>query len=185
MKIRLTCLINEENPAYLWAKQSDNPHFAMGHVGTHIDTYLKKAIPSEYKVSRAVLFSCPDKEEISLADIDLEAVQCGDFVLLHTGWIEKFAYGSKEYFYEHPYCSDELIYALLNKKVRFIGIDCAGIKRHEEHEKFDRICEEKNVYVVENMVNLGKIILPAQIEIIWQDDEVLTGLPCMIHAFCG
>lgn len=182
MKTDLTFRAEENNPVLIWAKQSENPFLAMGHVGTHIDTYLKKNIPSDYTVSRGMVFSCLDKTEITLSDIDVDAIKKGDFVLLYTGWIEKYAYGSKEYFYEHPYCSDELIYALLAKEIHFIGIDCPGIKRHAEHEKFDRICEEKKVYVVENLVNLKKIPVFTQIEISWKNDEILTGLPCTVYA---
>lgn len=121
------------------------PHVAVGACGNAIDTYLKKAMQSECKVFRAVLFFSPDKEEIALRDADIEAVQYGVFVLLHTGRTEKFSCGSMEYFHKHSFCSDELIYVILDKKVRFIGIGHAGIKRHEENESLTESVKKEMV----------------------------------------
>ena len=35
---------------------------------------------------------------------------------------------------------------MIEKHVRFIGVDCQGIRRHEEHTPADRLCEKNGVY---------------------------------------
>lgn len=42
MLIDLTTTILKDSDIIKWAKSQENPYIAMGHVGTHLDTYEKK-----------------------------------------------------------------------------------------------------------------------------------------------
>ena len=181
--IDLTMSISSQNPLVLWAKSQQNPHVAMGHIGTHLDTYEKSNIPLEYFKSSGILFNVENKPEIDLVDIDISLVPENAFVLFRTGQIEKYVYGEKEYFHEHPQLSHSVINALIEQKIRFIGIDCAGIRGHCEHEQIDRFCEQNNVYVIENICNLHEInIQTFSVYTMWIDDAEMTGLKCRVIA---
>ena len=39
MLLDLTTVIAPDHPALIWARQQDNAHIALGHVGTHLDVY--------------------------------------------------------------------------------------------------------------------------------------------------
>lgn len=185
MYIDLTTNVPMNSPQIQWAKEQDNPHIAMGHIGTHLDTYEKSMIPLEYFKSNGILFDVHGMDEVTSNHIDLELVKGNDFVLFRTGCIERHPYGELQYFENHPQLSHELIQKLLDKRIRFIGIDCPGIRQSEGHEEADRLCEQNRVYVIENLRNLEDI--PTQrfwIYTMWLDDEVMTGLKCRVIAEC-
>ena len=48
MYIDLTTIVSETSNLVKWAKSQENPYIAMGHIGTHLDTYEKSNIPLEY-----------------------------------------------------------------------------------------------------------------------------------------
>ena len=181
MIIDLTTFVPQNSPLITWAKEQDNHHVAMGHVGTHLDTYNKSVIPIEYFKSEGVCFNVEGISEIGLDSVDINLVSPNSFVLFHTGQIEKYAYGDKLYFSNHPYLSNDLINSLIDKKIRFIGIDCAGIRQHDEHEQADRLCESNGIYVIENLKNLSEITSkPFTVYTMWLDDAKMTGLKCRV-----
>lgn len=181
MLIDLT-LSAEEYRAFLNDEKS-KAFAASGHIGTHLDTYRKTAIPLDYFRCRGVIFDVRERDETGIKDIDLDAVGEKDFVFFYTGRIEEHPYGSTAYGKDHPQLSHELIRALIDKKIRFIGVDCQGIRRHEEHTPADQLCEEHGIYVIENLKNLGEL-LDKEITVftMWLDDPELTGLRCRVLA---
>lgn len=179
----LTLHIAFDNPALKWAKAQKNPHLAMGHVGTHLDTYNKSIIPLDYFKSPGILFDVRHTKEVTLADLQPELIGKNCFVLFRTGQMERCSYGDQAYFTDHPQLSDEVIALLLQKQVRFIGIDSPGIRQHAQHEQADRKCEQHGCYVIENLTNLQQ--LPAKnftVYTMWLDDAAMTGLPCRVLA---
>ena len=183
MIIDLTTLVPHNSPLIQWAKSQDNAHIAMGHVGTHLDTYEKTNIPIEYFKSAGVIFDVREITEINTSDIDLSRIPPNAFVVFRTGQIEKYNYGDKGYFNNHPHLSHDLISALIEKKIRFIGIDCPGIRQHNEHEQADRLCEQNNIYVIENLQYLSAITLPQfTVYTMWLNDDEMTGLKCRVIA---
>ncbi|MEI3524441.1 MAG: hypothetical protein V8Q36_10425 [Anaerotignum sp.] len=54
MILDLTTMLTPDHPMIAWAKTKENPHIAMGHVGTHLDTYLKQS--SRWSISVPVEF---------------------------------------------------------------------------------------------------------------------------------
>lgn len=156
---------------------------ATGHLGTHLDTYLHRPVPLEYIYSRGVLLDVRGISEVKPEDVALDRIKEGDFVLFRTGWIEGAPYGTPAYGEEHPCLSWDLIQTLTEKKIRFIGVDAPGIRRHEEHKKADCHCEERGVYVIENISNLSRIPKKEfRVFAMWLDDEELSGLRCRIIA---
>lgn len=181
MYIDITTVVADNSPLIQWAKEQDNPHIAMGHIGTHLDTYEKSNIPLEFFKSRGVLFDVRDILEITPNDIDIELIPENGFVIFRTGQIEKYSYGDKLYFDHHPQLSNDLIEMLCEKKIRFIGIDSAGIRQHAEHEKADKFCEKHGIYIIENLCNLH--LIPKQnftVYTMWLDDKIMTGLKCRV-----
>lgn len=161
MKIDLTYPLSKEKIDEFTSKLSERNKnvMAMGHFGTHFDA-MGKNFPLDYSESRGIIFDVSriSDREIELADIDAEKIQAGDFVLLHTGAIEKFPYGSEEYFKNNPVLSWELIKNLVAKKIRLIGVDSCGVRRGGEHAQADKLCADNETFVIENLVNLDKII---------------------------
>lgn len=187
MLVDLTTVVQSDSPVMAWAKSQDNVHIAMGHVGTHLDIYEKRAIPLEYFKSRAVVIDISARaaagQSATLEEVEHAAIEAGDFVIFRTNWIDKYSYGTKEYFDNHPQLSHELIEYLCSKHIRFIGIDFAGIRRHDEHETADRLCEQHGTHVIENLCNLGKLPeLPFTVYTMWLDDPIMTGLRCRVIA---
>lgn len=185
MYIDLTTAVSPDSPQVAWAKAQDNPHVAMGHVGTHLDTYQKSQLPLDYFRSEGVLFDVRNIAEVTPEQIRIDQIKEGDFVLFRTGRMETCGYGTPDYFADHPQLSHALIARLLEKKIRFIGVDCPGIRQHGEHEPADRLCEQHGVYVIENLRNLDAISQPRfTVYTMWLDDEVMTGLRCRVIADC-
>lgn len=166
-----------------WLSLQENKHIAMGHIGTHLDTYNKSEIPLEYFKRNGKLIDIEDiseKREIEIEDLDNVEIEKGDFVIFKTGRIGKI-YGTEEYFKNHPQLSNKLIDYLIEKKVSFIGIDASGIRRGDEHTDADKLCEENQVFVIENLDNLDKINSSNfTVYTMWLEDEEATGLKCRV-----
>ncbi len=181
MFLDLTIMVSQNSPLMQWAKSQANPYVAMGHVGTHLDTYEKSNIPLSYLKSNGVLFDVRGIAEVSPSQIKIDRIPENGFVIFRTGQIEKYSYGDKLYFDNHPQLSQALIDLLCERKVRFIGVDCAGIRQHKEHEEADRLCEKHGIYVIENLCNLDRIAEENfTVYTMWLEDEVMTGLKCRV-----
>lgn len=155
-----------------------------GHLGTHFDV-MNKVFPLEYTEREGIVFDISEikDREIEISDVDLSLVQRDYFVGFCSKYIEKYQYGTKEYFKDHPELSKELIDALLDKGISIIGIDFAGVRRSEEHTPTDQYCADNGVFIIENLVNLKELT----------DKKVLfhtyplnyvgaSGLPCRVIA---
>lgn len=166
--------------------QGNEKKSLVGHLGTHFDV-MNKEFPLEYTERRGLVFDVTHVRErdIDVSDIDIENVQEGMFVAFYSGFIEEQGYGGKIYFTEHPQLSDELIDALLDRKVSIIGVDFAGVKRGKEHTPKDQYCADRGVFIVENLCNLSALAA--------ENKEFtactypmnyagMTGLPCRVIA---
>lgn len=145
-----------------WINQfndKDKILMSTGHLGTHFDV-MGKTFPLDYTENRGIIFdvSSAGIGEVTINQIDLEKVQAGDFVLLRTGVSEKYDYGTPDYNEKFPQISWEVIESLVAKKIHVIGIDMRGLRHGEEHSKADNFCAQRNVFVVENLVNLDKLL---------------------------
>ncbi len=145
-----------------WIKQfndKDKILMSTGHLGTHFDV-MGKSFSLDYTESRGVIFdvSSAGIGEVTVEQIDFEKIQAGDFVLLRTSVSEKYDYGTLDYNEKFPQISWQVIEKLVEKKIHMIGIDMRGLRHGDEHNKADNFCAQKNVFVVENLVNLDKLL---------------------------
>lgn len=187
--IDITTTVSSE----LLARAHKNLELAFnGHVGTHFDV-MDKEFPLEYMDLEAIVFDVAEgasKEEITVDDISLECVREGMFVAFRTGFIEQEGYATKRYFSQHPQLSFGLINALLDKRVRIIGVDFAGVRRGNEHTPTDQLCADHGVFIVENLCNLsallvGKPQVTCRVGTYPVKFEGQTGLPCRVIARLG
>lgn len=141
------------------ATSGDHDFFKGGHIGTHFDA-MGAEFGLDYLILDAVAFNVSGVagRDVEAADIDLDAVKKGDFVAFYTAWLAQYGYGSERYFKDHPQLSDALIDALLERGVKIIGIDCAGVRRGKEHTPKDAYCAEHGAFVVENLDNLDRVL---------------------------
>ncbi|MDR1832079.1 MAG: VOC family protein [Fusobacteriaceae bacterium] len=160
-----------------------------GHLGTHFDVQDKVFdLENLRRKGRVFDVSAVTEGEIKASNIDLTLVEAKDFVMFYTGTLQKKQYGSKEYFSSHPELSWDLITALTEKGVSMIGIDAGGIRLPATHSKADYYCADRNVFVVENLDNLEKILqtvgsgAPFTAETYPLSFTGATGLPCRVIA---
>lgn len=163
--------------------QGNEKKSLVGHLGTHFDV-TNKEFPLEYTKRTALVFdvSKVTNREIDISDIDLTAVRSDMFVAFYTGFIDKEGYGGKVYFSEHPQLSNELIDALLEKKVSIIGVDFAGVRRGKEHTPKDQYCADHGVFIIENLCNLKTVVGMCIMNTYPMNYAEMTGLPCRVIA---
>lgn len=183
MKIDVTLKIS---PKMVTDAQGNEKKALVGHLGTHFDV-MNKEFPLEYTKRKAVVFDVSGVKgrDIDVCDVDLSKVQEDMFVAFATGFIEEEGYGSKVYFTGHPQLSNELIDALLAKKISIIGVDFAGVRRGKEHTPKDQYCADRGVFIIENMCNLKSILErggKCQMNTYPMNYAEITGLPCRIVA---
>lgn len=157
-----------------------------GHLGTHFDV-MNKEFPLAYTQRKGIVFdvSSVRDRDICIADISIEDIEPDMFVAFCTGFIEEVGYGNKTYFSEHPQLSDALIDALLDKGVSIIGVDCAGIRRGQEHTPKDQFCADRGTFVIENLCNLKPLVDNAgtfTAHTYPMNYTGITGLPCRVIA---
>lgn len=128
-----------------------------GHFGTHFDV-MNHEFPLDYLERKGFVFNVRGLEEIDIRHIDTEMIRPDMFIGFYTGFMEEAPYGTARYFHEHPVLSRELIELLVERKVSVIGIDFAGVRRHEEHTPTYQYCADNGVFIVENLCNLDKVM---------------------------
>ncbi len=184
--IDLTLQVKKTNRVYKQAEVQTKKNIVMGHVGTHFDIYGDIEVPLSYMQTRGILFDVSHirGREVTLDDIDLDYVRPGDFVMFHTGSIERHPYGSNLYFSDSTQFSWELIEGLSMERVKFIGIDAPDLRKGHEHIDADKICLKFGAFVLENLVNLDKIEPnePCKVMTMWFEDPEATGIKCRVVA---
>lgn len=179
--VDISLKLEKDNHVWNWLKSQENKLIAAGHIGTHIDVYNKSEVPETYMKSRGVIVDCTQyalDQEIGMEAIQDSVINKGDFVIFKTDIGAKYPYGSDMYIKNHYQLSLALIDYLIDRKVHFIGIDCAGLRRGKQHFEVDVKCEDSNVYVVENL-DLSKVTAYNQeiaIYTIWINNPLATGL---------
>jgi kynurenine formamidase len=136
-----------------------------------------------YLERNGYIFDVSGLEEIRVNDIDTDRIKSDMFIGFHTGFIEEIGYGNARYFHEHPVLTRELIELLVARRVSIIGIDFAGVRRHEEHTPTDQYCADNGVFIVENLCNMkevtGKELVVYTFPLNYGNS---SGLPCRVVA---
>lgn len=181
----LSMRILDNDKVWDFVRKNENPLMMSGHIGTHIDVYNKTLIPENYIERRTITIDCRNYDlnrEIGIEILEDYKIIEGDFVIFFTDIQKENGYGSEIYIKNHYQLSWELINELLKRKVSFIGIDCAGIRRGEEHIITDKKCEDNQTYVIENLDSnaLKDMNSIEETLIIWYRIPLMTGLPVRI-----
>lgn len=159
MLLDLTLLVSIDNPIFGKVSLDLAAPTSAGHVGTHLDKMTGEPIPLEWIDRNGVLVDVrPETNEIGLNAIHGVEIREGDFVFFATDHIARHEYGSRSYFEHHPQLEWPLIEDLVRRGVSLIGIDAPAIRRgKDEHIKADNFCAQHQSYVIENLVNLGRL----------------------------
>ncbi len=173
--------IGRENIVWKWLESQDDSLITSGHIGTHIDVYNKSEVPENYFESDGVIVDCRSyhiNQEIGMDSIQNLKIEQGTFVIFRTDMMKKYPYGSEKYINNHYQLSMELIDYLSSKKINFIGVDFAGIRRGKEHFEADIKCENREVYVIENLdlTRVEEFLKSIKVYTAWINNPLATGL---------
>lgn len=139
------------------------------HVGTHCDApahCLKGAktmdqIPLDEFIGYAVIVDvCVDNEkEIQPDVLKNYDIKPGDIVLLCTGYSKYW--GNPKYVEDSPYLSEEIAQALVDLKIKAVGIDFISPDKVEDTTSpVHKIFMKNNVHIIENLNRLDEIDKP-------------------------
>ena len=184
MLIDLTLHLTSDHPARSTMNQRDAALAQSGHFGTHLDRHGGSAIPLEYIKGRGILADITGAQgEIAADMVSALPLLPGDFVFFRTGELERLGYGTPEYNASGPVFSWESVSVLTTRRVRFVGLDIRGLRKGDEHNKADLICEAGGVFVIENLDKLSLLpaMTPFQVYSMWFEREG-SGLPCRVVA---
>jgi len=139
-------------------------------------------VPLDYFKTKVHIIDCSNyniDEEIGLEVLENICIYENTFIIFKTNIQENYPYGREIYIKNHHELSWDVINYLIEKKVAFIGIDCAGIRRGNEHFKVDIKCEENKTYIIENLdlsklTEFNKEYITAYT--MWIDNPFSTGL---------
>ena len=188
MLIDLSLSYNDIQPMAEKLKKSSSELFMQGHFGTHVDVPLHSKIPLDYMKCRALLFDVSHikDRDVEINDIEISKIERSDFVIFKTGMMKQYGYGHQMYLHNQTTLSFNLIDALVERGIRFLGIDAIGVRNGKEHLQVDKFCEQNGVYIIENMVSLDELSsnTDESFETItmWHEIPGNTGIPCRIIA---
>jgi kynurenine formamidase len=158
-----------------------------GHAGTHFDV-LNKSFPLESFKTRGKVIDVSHirDREVEVEDLASVAIEAGDFVIFHTGFVAELGYNTKPYMGRSAELSDRTIDYLLERKVRLIGVDAAGVQKFSKHAAVDVRCADRGVFIVENLNNVKELLQHSRRPFVVYTAPVsrtdLTGLPCRVLA---
>lgn len=169
------------------------------HSGTHIDPpahFVEGAktideLPPEHFIRAAVVADvqqCEPKHAIHPSDLTFRAggwdrVE-GKALLLHTGWTDRM-YGTREYYPEAPYLTEELAVKIVEAGVSIVVLDCPPDRLDLDVET-DRLRLSSNVVHRTLLGNGVPIVENARsMDTISGGDLWLIALPLRIEDGCG
>lgn len=140
------------------------------HSGTHVDGPMHLTESKEYICQMPLdSFMGPgyilDVRGQSVIQMQTEyetKIADNSIVLLYTGWDS--AYGTKEYYEEHPVVDKNFCDMLLRKRVKLLGMDIPSPDRYpfEVHKTL----LNNRILIAENLTNLGKLLGIKSFEVI-------------------
>jgi len=140
------------------------------HSGTHIDSPLHfipdKKFISEYPldkfIGKAKVVDVRNRSKISYLQYYNQIIHEDDIVLFYTGFDKH--YGSAGYYKEHPVITQDLADYLVRRKVKLIGLDIPS-PDYEPYPIHTTLLSN-NIFIIENLCNLDKLLAYPQVEII-------------------
>ncbi|MDA1316720.1 MAG: cyclase family protein [bacterium] len=140
------------------------------HVGTHMDAPLHMIkdgktmdqMPVESFFGKGVLIDARGQSKIEATLLKDVQISEGSIVLLYTGYGEK--YRTKDYFENNPQVTEEFAQEMVKRKVKIVGMDILG--PDEPPFPTHKILLGKEILIIENLVNLNKLLHIPSFEII-------------------
>lgn len=139
------------------------------HSGTHLDgpmhltssVSLIAEIPLEQFTGPGYLVNVAGQKIIDLGDSEFDHLVPGSVILFYTGF-DRF-YNQKEYFSFYPVLSERTALALVNKKVKMIGMDSPSpdYAPYQIHS----ILLTSGILIIENLTNLSSLLPYHEFEI--------------------
>ncbi len=135
------------------------------HTGTHMDA-PSHMIPDgknlddfevHHFVGEGIVINCLEVErDITLDHLKKYDLSDADFVLLRTGWDEKW--GTESYFTGFPALTEQAADYLASLHLKGLGVDCISVDLME-NDKFTvhKILLKENMVMIENLCNLNKL----------------------------
>lgn len=181
MRPKLSLELSQEHPAYIWAKKQSDSVNALGHIGTHIDCYTVSPSEANYELEVEWLDCRSSMPKIS--DIEKRNIRAKALVL-YTDVLNKHGYGTEAYGKADTFLSEAVLDYILSLEPKFILIDSCGIGNHgEEHIRFDKKCEAKKCFVIENIfMNQAIAQSISKIKVKIETHSSSTGKPCEVYA---
>ncbi len=141
------------------------------HVGTHMDAPLHMieggktidALPIEKFIGKGILIDVRGKDIIDGSVLSNKELSSDTIVLLYTGFGEK--YGIEEYFHKTPIIAEDFARIMVEHNVKGIGMDMSGPDANEPWI-VHKILLTNEIYIVENLTNLGSLLTHDSFEVI-------------------
>ncbi|OGK41503.1 hypothetical protein A2954_00685 [Candidatus Roizmanbacteria bacterium RIFCSPLOWO2_01_FULL_37_12] len=142
---------------------TDHEIKSLMHVGTHMDAPLHmiengktidKINPDKF-FGKGVLIDARNQKEIGTSLLKDVIIPEGAIVLIYTGFAEK--YRTKEYFENYPSMTKEFAQAMVDKKVKIVGMDILGPDTDVSWPTH-KILLGKETLIIENLSNLSDLL---------------------------
>jgi len=157
---------------------------ARGHIGTHLDVPEGFRFPLEKLILPARVIDLSHlavDTEIQVDDLSNE-LRPGEALLCYTGWLSQ-THPDETYYRNGPQLSWTALEYLKELQPPLIGLDASGVRRPAEHDQADKLLLAADVLVIENLVNLEKIVgLSVKLYCFPLRLEGTTGLPVRVIA---
>ena len=134
------------------------------HVGTHVDApghmlpggkELEDLDISNF-CGKIKILDARSKTQIDKSDIDKLPLSEIDFVILYTGWQDKW--GTDEYNHDFPLLTSEAAELLSKADIKGVGMDTISIDAVDDSDfKNHKIVMEGGKILIENLTNLDKL----------------------------
>ena len=136
------------------------------HSGTHIDSPIHMVkdgitldkIPLEYLIgkSKKIKLKKEENEAIDLNEIKDYDLNNLDFLIFQTSWEKRC--NKKDYYFNHPYISQEAITYLASTKLKGLLIDTPNPDKFDDHNyPIHKIWFASKSVLVENVCNLDML----------------------------
>jgi kynurenine formamidase len=140
------------------------------HSGTHIDSPMHltgsskhiSEIRPEAFIGTGYMLDVRGQALIQAKPEYGKLIKEESIVLLYTEW-DKF-YGAKKYYEEHPCIDIDFCRLMVKKRVKMLGIDFPSPDRTPFIAH--KFLLENNIFILENLTNLGKLVGVKDFEII-------------------
>jgi kynurenine formamidase len=164
-------------PTYLFQSQFlENDHHnnyrleVSMHCGTHIDSAMHMTNSEEYIselsvsnfIGNGFMLDVRNRQVITMEKQYEQLIENQSIVLLYTGYDK--AYGTDEYYEDHPIIDNELCEFFVSKNIKMLGMDMPS----PDYFPYDihKLLFKNNICIIENLKSLDSLLNASSFEII-------------------